>query len=133
MATDYGSDIKALDDLPDPEEIATGEENLAYAQARRVIQDPGAFDEIGETEEYVCVDIRSALGGRLDETERATLEESCSQALNDDERIESAAADVAFTTDGLQLSSSHEGANGPFGLVVAAGTDGVTASLLKGG
>lgn len=133
MATDYGSDVRALDDLPDPEEIATADENVAYAQARRVIQDPSAFDEIGETEEYVCVDIRDALGSRMDETEKATLIEACNQALNDDERIDSADVDAQFTTDGLQVSASHEGAAGPFDLVVAAGPDGVTASLLKGG
>jgi hypothetical protein len=125
-------DIKALDDLPDPEELVSGDENIAYAQARRLLQPDGELAEIGDDGDFECMDIRDALGRRLDEIERADLEQRANRAASaDGERVESAQVSLTLSGNQLTVNETHATATGDYSLVLTV--DGVTVSMLKDG
>ena len=127
---DYGTDVQALDDLPDPEVLCGGETNAAYASGRRLLTPTGALEEIGETEEYDSIDVREWLGARRGEAERASLETQASQVLTQDPRVLSSEVEVALGKGALQLEASLEGTEGPFSLVLSV--DDVTTKLMRG-
>jgi hypothetical protein len=131
MAVDYGTDIAALTDLPDPEVLVSGETNAAYAEARRLLTPTGALEEVGETAPYDSMDVRDWLGQRLDATTLDDLQAQVSQVLVEDPRA--LAADVSvppLAAGALRISSQVEGTQGPFSFVLTV--DGVTAMLLRG-
>lgn len=134
-ATDYGVDVAALDDLPDPEVLASGELNVAYALGRRLLQPAGALEEIGDTAPYDSLDLRDWLGKRMSEADRADLEAQVVHVLSQDERVLTVAATVtltagAGTTRKITVAVEVEGTDGPFSFVLSV--DGVTATLLRG-
>lgn len=134
MSVDYGTDVRCLDDVDDPEVLVSGDLNMAYALARRWLNDPEDFEAIGETVPYDCIDVRGWFGKRLNFNDRATLDDIQSQhqqVLLGDPRVETATVTARFTQGLLILSAQGIGANGPFTLVVAS--NGVTAQLLRGG
>lgn len=131
MATDYGVDVDGVTDLPDPEALVSGEENLAHALARRLLQPPDAMEEIGDTgEPYDCLDLREELGARQQPGSEATLRARVLQVLAQDERVLQVDATVEFTPAGLTVSFEGEGTTGPFSGVLAI--DAVTATFLSG-
>jgi hypothetical protein len=130
MATDYGVDVAALDDLPDPEVLVEGDDNLALAQGRRLLQPADAFDEIGETAQYDCLDLRDFLGRRLSVDEQEELEADVDRVLNSDPRVRAAEGNVELAGGALKVDAATQGRDGAFNLVLTV--DKVSASLLKG-
>jgi hypothetical protein len=126
------TDIKALDDLPDPEELVSGDENIAYAQARRFLQPDGALEDIGDDGEFASMDVRDALGRRMDETDRADFEATANLvATADEERINSAEVVVSLGGNVMTIEETHETATGEYRMVLRV--DDVSATLLKDG
>lgn len=133
MAVDYGTDLLALDDLPDPEQIADQDLNVAYALARRLCQPADALAETGDTAPYDCFDIREYFGQRFSLTDRTILDgiqQRARSVLGRDLRVASVSVTTTFTAGRLALSVQGLGANGPFAFVLQ--TNGVTAQLLRG-
>lgn len=136
MANDalYGTDVRCLDDVDDPEVLVSGDLNMAYALARRWLHDPEEFEEIGETVPYDCIDVRSWFGRRLNLNERSTLDDiqtQHQQVLLGDRRVDSVTVTATFAQGLLTLSAQGQGSAGPFSLVLVS--NGVTATLLRGG
>lgn len=131
---DYGTDVRCLDDVDDPEVLVSGDLGMAYALARRWLHNPEDFEEIGETEPYDCIDVREWLGNRFSLTDRGVLDDLQTQAqqvLLGDPRVQTATVTATFAQGTLTLSARGVGAAGPFSLVLAV--DGVTAQILRGG
>jgi hypothetical protein len=124
MSTDYGTDIRALDDLPDPEVLTSGEENAAYAEARRLITPDGVYEEIGDLTPYDCLDLRDWLGKRPTTNDKASLKSQATQVLTQDPRAAGADVDVSFVGEALELDAQIEGTDGPFSLVLAVDQQG---------
>lgn len=135
MSTDYGTDVLALDDVEDPEVLASGDLNVAYALARRLLTPTGALEEIGETEPYDSIDVREWLGNRFRLTDRSVLDDlqtQAAQVLGADPRVETVDSVVVTYAQGtLTLTARMSGAAGPFALILSV--NGVSASLLRGG
>jgi len=133
MPTDYGTDVLGLDDIDDPETVVSGELNLAYALARRLITPTGAMLEIGDTAPYDSIDIRLWMGARfslLDRTMLDDLQMQARQVLTQDERVASITVLATFASGTLSVAVQGFGAEGPFSFIVA--TNGVTAQFLRG-
>lgn len=132
MATVYGTDIRALDDLPDPEELCSEEENAAYAIARRHASGEGCLEEIGDEAPYDCFDIEELLDQDVDDTLRQRLELRSTQVTEDDEYVVSASSEARVTAaNAVELSIKAEGGEGPFDLVI--GIDKLSIQLLRRG
>jgi hypothetical protein len=134
VATDYGLDVLAVDDLTDPEQLVSGDLNVTYALARRWLTPTGALDEIGDPGPYDSIDAREWLGNRFSLTDRSVLDDLQTQAqqvLQGDPRVETATATVTYAAGVLTLTGQGVGTAGPFELVLAV--DGVTATILRGG
>lgn len=132
MSVDYGIDVLALDDLNDPEILASDALNLAYALARRLLTPAGAMAEIGDTAPYDSIDIREWLGKRIslaDDSALDDLRQQCRQVLSQDPRLDSVLVDVSFGGGLLSVSVDGTGAAGPFNFVLQ--TAGVTAAFLR--
>jgi hypothetical protein len=129
MATDYGIDIKALSDLPDPEQLTSGDENVAYAQARRLLTPDGAHEDIGDDSPYESIDLRAYLGRRMSAADRADLSASVPRILSGDPRVRRATATVTTAGSSLTVESRSIGDEGPFGLVLSV--DSVDSAALK--
>lgn len=128
----YGVDVKALDDLPDPEELAVEEENVAYAIARRLAQDSDALEEIGDDDEYDSINMNDWLGGDFDLTDRTVLDDlqqQATQVIFKDPRVLSVVVQASYATGRLSLNVQAQGSNGPFSFVLSV--DGVSAPLLE--
>lgn len=130
MATDYGTDVAAVTDLPDPEQLASGEANVVRALARRLLTPTGTLEAIGDTEPYDSIDLRDYLGGRLGATELAELQQAAVQVLEQDPRVLSADVEAAYSAGRLEVTVNGEGTEGPFSFVLAV--DDVTAAILRG-
>lgn len=134
ITVDYGTDVRCLDDVDDPEVLVSGDLGMAYALARRWLHNPEDFEEIGETEPYDCIDVREWLGNRFSLTDRGVLDDLQTQAqqvLLGDPRVETATVLAAYAQGVLTLTGRGVGAFGPFNLILAV--DGVTAQILRGG
>lgn len=132
MATDYGLDVQALDDLNDPEVIVSGGLNVAYALARRLLTPAGAMEEIGDTSPYDSLDIRAWLGARFSLTDRSViddLQQQCRQVLSQDPRVDSVDVKINFNQGTLSVEVNGTGSAGPFSFVLSV--DNVTAALLR--
>lgn len=128
MATDYGTDVRAADDLPDPEALASGETNVAHAITRRLLQDPSANEDVGDEEPYACLDLRDYLGKRVLPTERRDLEAACERCIAEDPRVETVSVSISFSGGVLTAAVSGTGTEGPFDLVLSV--DAVTGARL---
>lgn len=116
---DYGTDIEALDDLPDPEVLCSGERNAAYAQARRLLTPDGALEDIGDLSAYDSLDLRDWFGARPSTEDKRTLDADVKTVLQADARARSVAARVDFSAGELAVTSRTVGDDGPFGLVLS--------------
>lgn len=127
----YGTDLRALNDLPDPEELCSGEENAAYAIARRHSSAEGCLDEIGDSEPYDSFDIEDYFGANFDETTRDAIEQRSGQVARADEFVQSAKSEVSISTAGvISLEVAAQGADGPFDFVISV--DKLTMTILRG-
>ena len=134
MSTDYGTDVRALDDDDDPEVLVSGDTNLAYALARRWVNDPQDYEAIGETLPYDCIDARRWFGARLNLSDRTTLDDIAAKhqrVLLGDDRVLSATVVATFAQGTLTLNGQGIGSKGAFGLIVSVGS--ATVQLLRGG
>jgi hypothetical protein len=132
MATDLGTDVAAASDWPDPEELVAGEDNVAYALARRLLQPAGVMEEIGETETYDCIDVRDWLATRTSGTgsqELSDLEAQATQVLLSDPRVASVTASATFDAGRLSLLVEGAGAEGPFKFILSV--DQLSAAALQ--
>lgn len=128
----YGTDVQALNDLPDPEVLCSGDLNVAYALARRLANDPDAMEEIGDTNEYDAINMNDWLGGDFDLTDRTVLDDlqqQATQVLYKDPRALTVIVQATYSQGTLALNVQGDGSNGPFSFVVTA--DGVTAPTLR--
>jgi hypothetical protein len=131
MAIDYGTDVGAIDDLPDPEFLVSGDLNMAYALARRLMTPTGALDDIGDPGPYDSIDVRDWLGRATDQDAIDELQQFATQVIVQDERVDSATVTVTFQSPGtLFVSVDGQGAVGPFKFVLAVTN--VSAQLLRG-
>jgi hypothetical protein len=128
---DYGVDIAAVDSYPDPESLASGEQNVANALARRWLTSEGALEEAGETEPYASINLRDYLGARLSTSELRNLNSRAGQVLEDDPRVATATASIVFAGGTLIGTAVCTGTNGPFTLVVTIDKVSTTA-LIQG-
>jgi hypothetical protein len=127
---DYGIDLLALDDLPDPEVLGAGELNVAHALARRLLQPANALAEIGETDPFDSLDVRDWLGRRIDRRDIEDLETQAAQVLEQDERVDQVDVSATFAGGQLRIEASGAGKDGPFELVLLVGE--LSATLLGG-
>lgn len=122
MATSLGVDIAAVDDLPDPELYVSEQQNVAYAMMRRWLTDTNGMSDVGETEDYACINVRNWLGGSYDFTDASTLADLEQQAtqvqLNVDPRVTACAVVASYAGGTLALSAQGYGPNGPFNFVL---------------
>jgi hypothetical protein len=133
MSTDYGTDVQALDDLPDAEVLVSQELEVAYDLAGRLITDPEAMTEIGDTSPYDSINLRDWLGARFnlnDPTVLDDLQRQARQVLLQDKRVSTVNVTVTFTRGTLSVSVDGNGVAGPFAFVT--GIDNVGASFLRG-
>lgn len=130
MATPAGVGILALLDLPDPCVLGTDNDVAAYTLAARILTSPDAPAEWNEPQPVICIDLRAALGSRLD---RAGLDEwqaRANEALGQADEVESAAATLTFAGGVLRCVVQAVGSAGPFAFVISI--DSVSAQILRG-
>ncbi len=127
---DYGTDVRALTDVDDPEVLVSGETNLAYALARRLLQDDTALGEIGDDEECDTLDLRDYLGDSVDAADLRALEARCTSILASDPRVESVTVLVSFSDGVLTVEVDVQGVDGPFSFVIKV--DDVDVTVLVG-
>lgn len=119
MATDYGTDILALEDLSDPEQLVSGDAAVAQALAHRLMTAPGAYnDDTGDPEAYDSIDLGAYLAADLDASALRDLEAQAVQVLSQDPRVSTVAVTASFNAGVLSVSVVGEGADGPFSFVL---------------
>lgn len=111
---DAGTDIAAIDTLPDPEVLVSGDANVAYAQARRLVTPLGALEDIGDPAIYDSTDVTEFLAARVSAADRAQLEREVIAVLNQEERARRVDASVSFAGGELSVESETETARGTF-------------------
>ena len=126
---DYGTDLAALDDLPDLDALVSGDLNVAHALCRRLLTAPGALAEIGETEPYESINLRDYIGARLNAQEERDIARAADAAIKQDPRVESATVAIDFTGRKITATVQGSGTEGPFDLVLSV--DGVNVTLLR--
>ncbi len=127
---DYGRDVAALDDLPDPEVLVSGDLNVAYAIARHWLQASDGLVEIGDETPYDSFDLRDYLGKRIVPGELRALEALAARCARQDPRVDTIAVTLSFLNGALSLTGRGVGSAGPFSLVLTV--DGVTVQILQG-
>ena len=135
MANDalYGTDVQAMDDLPDPEVLCSGDVNVAYALTRRLFNDPEAMEEIGITSEYDAINLNDWIGGTYNLNDRTVLDDlqqQATQAIYKDPRVDTITVTATYVAGVLSVSVAGDGSDGPFSFVVSVSSDGVTAPFL---
>jgi hypothetical protein len=130
VSTPAGTGPLALLDLPDPCVMGTGDIVAAYGLAARLLTPPDAPAEWGEPEPVACLDLRAALGSRLDDDAVADWQRRCNEVLAQDERVSSVSATLTFANGVLTCVVRAVGAAGPFTFTLTV--DQVNASLLMG-
>ena len=129
--TDYGTDVYAVDDLPDPDVLASGPLNRAAAMARRLLEPQGVNEEIGDDAPYYCLDVRDWLGARVSQEDIRNHEAEVLQVLSQDETVITVEAELVFVGRVITLAVRGEGDDAPFSFVLKV--DDVSATLLRGG
>lgn len=130
MATPAGTGPLALLDLPDPCIMGTGNDVAAYGLAARILTPPNAAEEWGEPTPVASVDLRQAMGSRLDAAGLRSWERACEAALGQDDRVDSVSVSLSLVNRILRASVSCEGAAGPFSFVVTV--DNASAQVFRG-
>lgn len=125
---DFGADLAALDDLPDPDQMVSQAADVGYSICRRLLQSQDAFAEIGDLEPYTCVDVRDWIGKRPSADEKRDLEATVARIAREDPRVDSATSSIVFGTSTIQVTISVVLADGPFSYVLTV--DQVSAALL---
>lgn len=119
---DYGTDIAAVDDLPDPETYVSGQQNVAYAMVRRWFTPTNGMADVGETEDYPSIDLKQWMGASFDLTDPSTLHDLEDQAtqvqLGVDPRVTACSVTASFAAGTLKLSVQAFGPDGPFAFVL---------------
>jgi hypothetical protein len=128
-ATDYGTGIQALDDLPDPVRLCSGATNAAYRAARRLLQRADAYEEIGVVEEYDCLDLRDYLGRRMSLQDVRDLENACEQVLSEDKFIATVTVSATLSANQISVEVRAEGSEGSFGFVLNVTNAGFTIRI----
>lgn len=129
MATDYGVDLRALDDLPATDDLVRGADNVAYAQARRLLTPPDGLSDSGEPSAYDSLDLRQQIGAHLSDEDLNAIRADAQIALAQDERVDAPVAEVSRARGDLVVESESVAGAGPFALVV--GPSGVSIELLE--
>ena len=130
MATDFGTDVAAITDLPDPENLISGVYNVAYAVARRWLTQSGALVDIGDTAQYTSFDLRDYFGARVTSSVVGEIEGLCVASASEDPRVEAVSVKVTFVSGVIRVSASVTTADGPFDFVLTV--DNVTAAIMLG-
>lgn len=104
MVSPQGTDIKALDDISDPEEYTTGEENVAYSQARRLLEPPDTNLRYGDDLENDTINLRDWIGKRPTAGDLFGLGQTIDDVLTRDERVQSVTASVEHTQSSIDVS-----------------------------
>lgn len=133
LPVDYGTDVLALDDLVDPEQLVSDDLNLAYALGRRLLTPDGTMAAIGDTAPYDSIDLRDWLGQRLNPNDPNVLDDlqlQCRQVLSQDPRVDMVTVLATFAAGTLAVSVAGSGTDGPFSFVVKV--DNLTAQILRG-
>jgi len=129
---DYGTDVMALDDLPDPEVLVSGELNVAYAMVRGIIEPSTAHLEIGDPEPPRTVNIKDYLAKRMNQADVQTAEVQVERSAIDDDRVKSASSTVTQTGEKLTVTIAAQGQNGPFTAVATIDHAGAVLALQAG-
>lgn len=103
MSTKQGTDIRALDDLHDPEQYTSGVENVAHARARAIMEPPNTNALYGDPLENDTLNIRAWLGKRPSATDLVTLEGEVDDVLRNDDRIDELTSSVAITDKAISV------------------------------
>lgn len=131
MATDYGVDVAALDDLPDPEVLTTETENVAYGVGRSWLTPQDGLSDVGYEGPYTSLDLRDYLGARLPPGQVAVLQRQLEAIALQHPDVASITVTVAFAGGSISVTARGTGADGPFAFVV--NVDAVTSTLLLEG
>ena len=131
MATDFGTDVAALTDLPDPEALISGVSNVGYAVARRWLTQGGALAEIGDTVPYTCFDIRDYLGARVTTSTVSEIQNLCVASASEDPRVLAIVVTVTIGGGKIVVSATVTTSSGPFDFVLSVGD--VSALSMLGG
>ncbi len=130
MSTPAGVGILALLDLPDPCVLGADNDVAAHTLAARILTPPDAPAEWNEPTPVICIDLRAAIGTRLDATGLADWQRRCNEALGQADEVQSATATLTFANGVLRCVVQAVGAAGPFSFVITV--DNVTAQILRG-
>lgn len=114
MATDYGTDLAALDALPLSDAYVSGADALVQALAHRLLTPEDGYGDCGDPEAFISLDLREYLGARMSESDRRALEARAATALAQDDRVESVTVSISVTPSEVVVEFSGEGAEGPF-------------------
>lgn len=104
MASKQGTDIRALDDIDDPEQYASGVENVALARARALLEPPNVGEMIGDPLENDTLNLRAWLGRRPSQSDMFSLEERVDDVLRNDDRIDELVSEVEFTERAISVA-----------------------------
>jgi len=119
---DYGTDIAAVDDLPDPEAYVSGTQNVAYAMVRRWLTPTNGMADVGETDDYPSIDVKQWLGGSFDFSDPSTLHDLEDQAtqvqIGVDARVTACLVTASYNKGTLSLATQGFGPDGPFSFVL---------------
>ena len=132
MAINYGTDVAALTDLPDPEVLISGPLVVAYRVCRRRLTQSGALAEIGDEAPYSSFDVRDYLGSRGVPGVERTIEQLCGQGAAEDPAVLASSDVAAFVDGGLSIKTTlglSDGSTFPF---VFSVTDAGFASITQG-
>lgn len=116
--TDYGTDLPALDDLPETDALISGPLNAAYAVARRWLTPSGGLADAGDPAPYESFDVRSYLGRRLEAGTLAEIEQLAARCAKQDVRVQSITVTASISDGILSLRAQVFGAGGPFNFVL---------------
>lgn len=118
MATDYGTDLAALDDLPLSDAYVSGADALVQALVHRLLTPEDGYGDCGDPDAFVSLDLREYLGARMSESDRRSLEARAATVLSQDDRVDSVTVSISVTAKEVVVEFSGEGTEGPFSHVL---------------
>lgn len=111
MPDNFGTDLRALDDLPLTDDLVSGEEGIAYEQARRLLSSAGGLVDCGDEAEYESVDLRERMGGRLSESDRVSLEQEVRAVLLENPAVTATAVSVTVSAGTIGVEYEADAAD----------------------
>lgn len=88
MATNQGTDLRALLDLHDPEQYTSGPENVAHSKMRSVFEEENTNATYGDPLGNDTIDIRKWMGARPSASQIATITDTVVDVLEEpDDRV----------------------------------------------